>query len=405
VTPREIRIEDYDYSLPENRIPHQPLPDRASSKLLVCQSGAISDHVFRNLPSLLRSGDRIFLNETRVIPARLIFYRESGARIEVFCLEPFQSEYQQVMESRDSVRWTCLVGGAKKWKERELRMVLPGGNGDEEIVLSAEREGDLGDGQFVIRFSWSGTDCAFSEVLERAGRIPLPPYFNREPDIADSERYQTVFARYSGSVAAPTAGLHFTPEVLSELADKEVEIKKLVLHVGAGTFKPVSAELLRDHQMHGEWFDVSREVLADLTRNAEGRRIAVGTTSMRTLESLYWIGVKASLGQLGDVALLGQWEAYELPADLTWQQSVTALLQWMDERQMHSLRGNTSLLIGPGYEFKGCDSLITNFHMPKSTLLVLVSALIGEQWRAVYDHALSHDYRFLSYGDSSLLIP
>jgi len=193
--------------------------------------------------------------------------------------------------------------------------------------------------------------------------------------------------------------------VLSELADKEVEIKKLVLHVGAGTFKPVSAELLRDHQMHGEWFDVSREVLADLTRNAEGRRIAVGTTSMRTLESLYWIGVKASLGQLGDVALLGQWEAYELPADLTWQQSVTALLQWMDERQMHSLRGNTSLLIGPGYEFKGCDSLITNFHMPKSTLLVLVSALIGEQWRAVYDHALSHDYRFLSYGDSSLLIP
>jgi S-adenosylmethionine:tRNA ribosyltransferase-isomerase len=405
VSPREIKIEDYDYSLPEDRIPHQPLPDRASSKLLVCQSGTIFDNVFRNLPALLSGGDRIFLNETRVIPARLIFYRESGARIEVFCLEPYQSEYQQVMESCDSVRWTCLVGGAKKWKERHLKMVLPGENKDKEILLSVEREGELGDGQFVIRFSWSGSPCAFSEVLERAGRIPLPPYFHREPDIADSERYQTVFAKYSGSVAAPTAGLHFTPEVLSELADKGVEIKKLVLHVGAGTFKPVSAELLRDHPMHGEWFDVSREVLVDFTHTTQGRRIAVGTTSMRTLESLYWIGVKASLRQLGDVALLGQWEAYELPAHLTWQQSVTALLEWMDAHQMHSLRGNTSLLIGPGYEFKGCDALITNFHMPKSTLLVLVSALIGERWRAVYDHALSHGYRFLSYGDSSLLIP
>ncbi|MFN8699166.1 MAG: S-adenosylmethionine:tRNA ribosyltransferase-isomerase [Flavobacteriales bacterium] len=405
MTPSEIRIEDYDYSLPEDRIPHQPLPERASSKLLVCQAGAISDRVFRDLPSLLQSGDRIFLNETRVIPARLIFFRESGARIEIFCLEPYQSEYQQVMESRNSVRWTCLVGGAKKWKERYLKMVLSGVNEDHELVLSAEREADLGDGQFVIRFSWSGFSCAFSEVLERAGRIPLPPYFHREPDIADSDRYQTVFAKFSGSVAAPTAGLHFTPEVLSELADKGVEIKKLVLHVGAGTFKPVSAGLLRDHLMHGEWFNVSREVLIDLTRKSQGRRIAVGTTSMRTLESLYWIGVKASLGQLGDMALLGQWEAYELPSDMTWEQSVSALLQWMDGHQMHSLRGNTSLLIGPGYEFKGCDALITNFHMPKSTLLVLVSALIGGQWRAVYDHALSHDYRFLSYGDSSLLIP
>lgn len=405
MTPREIRIEDYDYSLPEDRIPHQPLPDRASSKLLVCQAGSITDNVFRNLPALLRGGDRIFLNETRVIPARLIFFRESGARIEIFCLEPYQSEYQQVMESHDSVRWICLVGGAKKWKEHHLKMVLCGANEDHELVLSVEREADLGDGQFVVRFSWSGFSCAFSEVLERAGRIPLPPYLNREPDIADSDRYQTVFAKYSGSVAAPTAGLHFTPEVLSELADKGVEIKKLVLHVGAGTFKPVSAGLLRDHLMHGEWFNVSREVLIDFTRNTQGRRIAVGTTSMRTLESLYWIGVKASLGQLGDAALLGQWEAYDLPSHMTWQQSVSALLEWMDAHQMHSLRGNTSLLIGPGYEFKGCDALITNFHMPKSTLLVLVSALIGEQWRAVYDHALSHGYRFLSYGDSSLLIP
>ncbi|MFN8776024.1 MAG: S-adenosylmethionine:tRNA ribosyltransferase-isomerase [Flavobacteriales bacterium] len=405
MSPQEIHINDYDYILPQERIPHQPLPERSSAALLVYEKGIIRNQVFRELPALLEAGDTLFINDTRVIPARMIFHRVTGARIEVFCLEPWKSDYQQVMESSGPVRWLCMVGGARKWKDNCLSMELPATNDRPAAQLQAFREEDMGDGQFLVRFEWEGSDDSFAAVMERAGRIPLPPYFNREVMEEDEVRYQTVFARFAGSVAAPTAGLHFTPEVMDELNQKGVNIQRLTLHVGAGTFRPVASEKLRDHPMHGEWFEVRREVVEALTAPTSGRRIPVGTTSMRTLESLYWLGVKAAQGILPHEPSLGQWEPYELDGSLSLREAMLALCDWMDKQGAPSIKASTSLLIGPGYSFHICDGLITNFHMPRSTLLVLVAALIGDDWKRVYAHALNHDYRFLSYGDSSLLLP
>jgi len=406
VNPSDIEIADYNFDLPAEKIPDQPLAVRDASRLLVSTNEAICDHVFTDLPDILYSTDVLFMNNTRVIPARILFFRPTGARIEVFCLEPDGMEYQQSMQSQIAVSWICLVGGAKKWKEAELILEIAEA-GHQSFYLRALKGEALGEGRYRISFEWNDPSLSFAEVLDRAGRIPIPPYFNREPEKEDLERYQTVFALHGGSVAAPTAGLHFTNELLQALASKSIASEYLTLHIGAGTFKPVSSITLSDHAMHGEWFEVTRELIVRLRDFQTGRRIAVGTTSLRTLESLYWLGVKVQSGQLvtGEYLMLGQWEYLTLPNQISLEQSMDALLNWMDGQDRKVLLANTSILIAPGYRFQVVQGLITNFHMPKSTLIVLVAALIGSRWRAIYNHALASGYRFLSYGDSSLLFP
>lgn len=403
--PKTLRIEEYDYPLSPEYIPDSPPADRSSSRLLHCDGGEIADRRFAELPELLQPADTLFLNNTRVIPARLIFSKPTGGQVEVFCLEPRGGEYATAMAATASSTWLCLVGGSKKWKEGFVHLAVPV-DGREPIVLNAERLGADKDGQFIIRFSWDAPMHTFADLLDRAGRIPIPPYFRREPNSSDRERYQTVFAKWAGSVAAPTAGLHFTDELLQQLNSRGIKTRQLTLHVGAGTFKPVSSDTLGEHPMHGEWFEVSRTIVEELSRPSTGRRIAVGTTSMRTLESLYWIGVKLSqhLHSDGDLRL-NQWENLSLPDEMSLSDALGQINAYMLQRDEHFLRAHTSLLIAPGYRFRVCDALITNFHLPKSTLLVLVAALIGSDWQRVYTHAIRNNYRFLSYGDSSLLVP
>jgi S-adenosylmethionine:tRNA ribosyltransferase-isomerase len=403
VNPKDLQITGFDYPLPPDRIPDHALPDRSASKLLCYDCGEISDRVFRDLPDILHPGDELFINNTRVIPARLLFTRKTGAVIEIFCLEPYETEYQQAMEMRGTSRWICLVGNAKKWKEPELVMELPSDSAG--VELRASRMESLGEGRHVVAFSWNDTTWSFAEILEAAGRIPIPPYFRREPDPEDKERYQTVFAQFAGSVAAPTAGLHFTKDILERTEDRGVRIAEFTLHVGAGTFRPVSAEKLADHPMHGEWIDVPVSVVEQLARTSSGRRIPVGTTSMRTLESLYWLGVKCGTAAAGDTLILEQWEDLTLPGDMPAEDAMHNLLMYLNREGRNSLRARTSLLIAPGYRFRLCSGLITNFHLPKSTLLVLIAAFVGDDWKSVYEHALGFNYRFLSYGDSSLLFP
>ncbi|MBX7050726.1 MAG: S-adenosylmethionine:tRNA ribosyltransferase-isomerase [Flavobacteriales bacterium] len=401
--PRDIAIADYNYFLPEDRVAQFPLPVRSDSKLLLFKSGSISDQFFYDLPDLLDRNDSLFMNKTRVIPARLRFRKSTGASIEIFCLEPIGLDHQQAMTATDTCTWKCLVGGAKKWKGFEiLNCEIPG-----SATLFAEmvrREDDA----FVIRFFWKPETISFSSILHEAGKIPLPPYFHRDPEESDLNRYQTVFAEKEGSVAAPTAGLHFTPEVLDKLALKGVDLNTLTLHVGAGTFKPVSVSNIGDHHMHGEVFSISVDALQKLMEHVGRRRIiAVGTTSMRTLESLYWLGLKISknLIESGQQPSLGQWESYDMEANLSLQESLDSILQWCQVHHMNEFSANTTIMIAPGFKFRICGGLLTNFHMPQSTLLVLVSAFTGEDWKKIYNHALSGNYRFLSYGDSSLLLP
>jgi len=399
--PQLLGIDQYDYSLPPSQIPDQALSDRSASRLLRYERGTVSDHQFCDLADLLRSGDSLFLNNTRVIPARLLMAKPTGGIIELFCLEPHSSDYVRALEARTGSSWVCMVGGAKKWKSGLLTTEVFG----TRTTLSAERLDTLGDGRFTIRFAWDDPNLSFGEVLERAGRIPIPPYFNREPEEDDRERYQTVFAQWSGSVAAPTAGLHFTPALLDRLRERGISLSHLTLHVGAGTFRPVTSKNLGGHPMHGEWFEVSRETIERLSVPAEGRRIAVGTTSMRTLESLYWLGSAIDDTSIQGELRVGQWDYLGNTTTLLPEEAIGRLLKWMVNKELDTLRVNTSLMIAPGYVFRICNGLITNFHLPKSTLLVLVAALIGEDWKKVYSHALDRNYRFLSYGDSSLLLP
>lgn len=400
--PRNIAIADYNYFLPEDRVAQFPLPVRSDSKLLLFKTGEISDRFFYNLPELLDAHDTLFMNKTRVIPARLRFKKSTGAVIEVFCLEPIGSDHQQAMAATVTSTWKCMVGGAKKWKGNErLTCEIPG-----EHELHAEMI-DRTEDAFIIRFTWQPESVTFSTILHEAGKIPLPPYFHREPEESDLNRYQTVFAEKEGSVAAPTAGLHFTDEILNALSSKGVGSNSLTLHVGAGTFKPVSATNIGEHHMHGEVFSISISSLKQLIQDLGKKRIiAVGTTSMRALESLYWIGLKLSEDGFPDNhhPFLEQWEPYETKSTLTTEQSLLKILNWCEKHQLHEFTASTSIMIAPGFEFRICGGIITNFHMPQSTLLVLVSAFVGESWRKIYDHALNHDYRFLSYGDSSLLL-
>ena len=391
----DIHIKDFSYELPDDRIAKYPLAERDTSKLLVYNKGNISHDIFRNLTAYLPQGALMVYNNTRVIQARLFFQKESGARIEVFLLEPHAPrDYEQIFQARGMCEWKCLVGNSKKWKTGALRLCTASENDD--IDLQVERVDDS-----VCRFLWKG-DMSFAELLERVGELPIPPYLNRHSEPNDKITYQTVYARIKGSVAAPTAGLHFTDRVLHDIDALGIEREEVTLHVGAGTFKPVKSETISGHEMHSEFISVKRSSIERLIAHG-GRAVAVGTTSVRTLESLYYLGVRAYNHQ--PLTEVEQWEPYETSPSLTAVEALEALLAWMDENGLDVLHASTRIIIVPGYKYHIVERLITNFHQPQSTLLLLVSALIGNDWHKVYDYALSHEFRFLSYGDSSILIP
>lgn len=409
--PRTIQIKDYSYELADERIAKFPLAERDQSKLLIYDRGEISERHFYDIPSLLPKGSLLVMNNTRVIQARLYFYKETGARVEILVLEPaLPREYQENFAQRGRTAWFCMVGGLKKWKQGPLTANVS--IGGEDIEVKAEKEPSLnqpvgerktlplvGDGGGVlITFSWTG-NYTWSEILEAMGELPIPPYLNRETEESDKQTYQTVYSKIEGSVAAPTAGLHFTQRVLDELDKRGIEREEVTLHVGAGTFRPVKSEDIGGHDMHTEHIAVSRHTIEKLIEHG-GRAIAVGTTSVRTLESLYWMGCN---GQTH----VSQWEPYEKPesAQLPVLDSLSALLKFMDDNELDVLHASTQIIIAPGYRYRIVERMITNFHQPQSTLLLLVSAFIGDDWHRVYDYALSHDFRFLSYGDSSILIP
>lgn len=404
MTPREIPIDIYNYELPDEKIARFPAAVRDESKLLIYGQGQINHCRFHDLPQLLHAGDSIILNDTRVIPARLMFRKPTGGQIEVFCLEPLDKSHQDAMSAQGETIWKCLVGGAKKWKaEGKLELELK--IRDYSVLVLCERIRQ-GEDCFLIRFSWSPSQFTFSEILDHSGQIPLPPYFNRHAEEEDIRRYQTVFARYEGSVAAPTAALHFTPRTFHDLKERSVEVGYLTLHVGAGTFKPVVSENLGGHAMHGEFFSVPVSLLRKLASANKGRTIVVGTTTLRTVESLYWIGCLLRHGKLSadqDLLSLGQWDAYDSQEECSLKESMNTIINYCEQRQLSEFSASTSIMIAPGFKFKVADALITNFHMPKSTLMVLVSAFIGDDWKSVYHYALDHDFRFLSYGDSSIL--
>ena len=397
---KHIQIRDYDYPLPDERIAKFPLTERDSSKLLVYEGGRISETVFRNLPSLLPEGSLMVFNNTRVIQARLHFRKgeaQDGALIEVFLLEPANPvEYQENFATKGSCSWYCLVGNLKKWKEGPLTRDFKIQNSN--YKLTAERIGTHGTSQ-EIKFEWDAS-LTWAEVIDAVGELPIPPYLNRKTQESDKTTYQTVYSKIKGSVAAPTAGLHFTKRVLADIDAKGIEREEVTLHVGAGTFRPVKSEDIGGHDMHTEHIAVHRQTIERLLAH-NGEAIAVGTTSVRTLESLYYLGVLASQGK--EDLHVPQWMPYEYNDSLSVKDALTALLHYMDERQEKVLHASTQIIIAPGYKYHIVRRMITNFHQPQSTLLLLVSAFIGEGWHDVYDYALNHDFRFLSYGDSSML--
>lgn len=406
--PKHIHIADYNYDLPDERIAKYPKAVRDESKLLLYRGGQISEDVFYNLPNYLPKGELLVFNNTKVIQARLHFHKSTGALIEVFCLEPHTPhDYQVNFATTRRVAWTCLIGNLKKWKEGKLERTI--NVGGKEVLLTAERVGVSGTGYEVV-FDWGDDTVAFSEVLEAIGELPIPPYLNRETEASDLKTYQTVYSKVKGSVAAPTAGLHFTERVLAALDNNGIERNEITLHVGAGTFKPVKSEEIGGHPMHSEWIAVKRESIERLLAHG-GHCVAVGTTSVRTLESLYYIGVMLHRNPDAhqDDLHVPQWMPYEYAASpelkLTTVEALRAIVDWLDRNKLPVLHTSTQIIIASGYEYHVVKAMVTNFHQPKSTLLLLVSALIGDNWRRVYDYALSHDFRFLSYGDSSLLIP
>ena len=400
---QEIAIAEYDYPLPDERIAKYPLAERDTSKLLLYKSGEIIEEKFSNLPGFIPQGALMVFNNTRVIQARLRFRKETGAQIEVFCLEPEQpADYQQMFQETKECVWQCLVGNSSRWKGGVLSQVINISGVD--VTLSVERISSV-DGANLVRFSWDG-GFSFAELLDAAGELPIPPYLNRKTEENDKNTYQTVYSKIKGSVAAPTAGLHFTPAVLAALDATGVQRGEVTLHVGAGTFKPVKSELIADHAMHEEYIEVQRGLIERLVA-AGGAAVAVGTTSVRTLESLYFLGelVYQSPDIAEDELFVGQWTPYNKPHTLSAVESLHALLRWLDAKGLDRVHSHTQIMIAPGYEFRIVKAIVTNFHQPKSTLLLLVSAFIGDDWRKVYDYALENDFRFLSYGDSSLLIP
>lgn len=395
-----IEIKDFNYTLPDERIAKYPLQQRDASRLLAYRNGKPEAFSFKDLPSLLPEGSIMIFNDTKVVPARLHFQRSSGAHIEIFCLEPvFPEEYVTMFDVTDKCRWKCIVGNVKRWKNDTLSLYNPDSDAlVAEMGLKAdliERQGETS----IVEFSWENS-LPFSRVLEVCGSIPIPPYLNRETEEIDLERYQTLYARFRGSVAAPTAGLHFTEPVLQSIRSRNIDMETVCLHVGAGTFLPVKSDLVAEHTMHREPFVITLSLLDKLIHRT-GSLIAVGTTSVRTLESLYYAGVRCI--ENGAPADVSQWEPYQREYPYTVEESLGALAAYMKERSLAELQLGTSIIIVPGYDFKVVDILVTNFHQPQSTLLLLISAFVKGEWKKIYDFALENDFRFLSYGDSSVL--
>lgn len=410
--PKHLSIQDYTYHLPVEKIALHPLNERDSSKLLVYHDGKIEQDVYKNIANYLPVSSFLIFNNTKVIKARLRFKKSSGAVIEIFCLEPNEkiNDYSVVMNKKASVRWKCMIGGLSKWKEELLEIV--GTVGNEQLQIKAKLIEKLTDA-YVVEFNWLPAEKSFAELLELFGDIPLPPYIKRKTEQQDAERYQTIYAKDEGSVAAPTAGLHFTEEVFKRLAQKNIETGFVTLHVGAGTFKPVKAATMQHHEMHAEWIDVSITFIEKLITQLDKNVVAVGTTSLRSIESLYWMGVKAYLQPSLQQLTLSQWEVYEAPlasSNITAKDALMALLNWLKNNNHQRLFTLSQILIAPGYVFKIAKAIVTNFHQPQSTLLLLVAAVTGNaiinkqaNWRNIYDYALQNDFRFLSYGDGSLL--
>lgn len=404
LNPKHIHISEYNYPLPDERIAKFPLPVRDQSKLLIYKHGEISEDVFTSLPDYLPKDSLMIFNNTKVIQARLHFRKETGALIEVFCLEPIEpNDYALNFQQTEHAAWLCMVGNLKKWKEGTLKreMTVKG----QPVTLTATK-GECRGTSHRIDFGWNNPDITFADILEVFGELPIPPYLNRETQESDKETYQTVYSKIKGSVAAPTAGLHFTPRVLERLKETGVELEELTLHVGAGTFRPVKSEEIEGHEMHTEYISVNRETIRKLIDH-DARAIAVGTTSVRTLESLYHIGVTlaGNPDATEEELHVRQWQPYESFEEIPAVVALQKILGYLDRHGMETLHTSTQIIIAPGYRYRIVKAMVTNFHQPQSTLLLLVSAFIGNNWKAVYDYALNHSFRFLSYGDSSLLIP
>ena len=401
---KDIQISDYDYPLPDGRIAKFPIKERDHSKLLVYRHGEISEDVFYNLPQYLPSGALMVFNNTKVIQARMHFRKETGALIEIFLLEPvLPADYEQMFQATGSCSWLCLVGNLKKWKGEPLKLEIS--VGDETFIFTARYGGECHTSH-RIDFEWDSEKVSFAEIIDAVGELPIPPYLNREAQDSDKTTYQTVYSKIKGSVAAPTAGLHFTDAVLSAIDKAGIDREELTLHVGAGTFKPVKSETIEGHKMHTEYISVHRSTLEKLVEHG-GSAICVGTTSVRTIESLYYMGLRLSKNpDLSEEQLhIDQWEPYETEATLSAVNAIKEIIAYLDRNNRTTLHSSTQIIIAPGYDYKIVKMLVTNFHQPQSTLLLLVSAFVKGQWRSIYDYALAHDFRFLSYGDSSLLIP
>ena len=398
---RYININDYDYPLPDERIAKFPLSERDSSKLLIYRGGEIIERHFSDIPEMLPEGSLLVFNNTKVVRARLVMHKPSGARVEVFCLEPHApADYEHAFSVKGESEWSCIVGNLKKWKEGAVE--IPFDYEGKSYTLQAYIA-ERGTREHIVRFVWSAP-MTFGQLLEYLGRIPIPPYLNRESEDIDNTRYQTVYSRFEGSVAAPTAGLHFTQPLIEGMRDKGFDFAEVTLHVGAGTFLPVKDEDATKHAMHTEHFDITLATLRKLRENY-GKIVAVGTTSVRTLESLSALAWRIKNGKAYDCEVVGQWELYDIPADFSGEEVLDILILYMEQQGLERLRAATEIMITPlGYNFRIVRNIVTNFHQPKSTLLLLVSAYLGEDWHRIYDYALANDFRFLSYGDSSLLM-
>lgn len=418
-TKPKLAIQDFDYTLPDSQIAYHPAPNRSDSKLLIWDEAIIGESTYAQIASFIPPNATLVFNNSKVIAARILFEKNETSTIEIFCLEPTENYIPVVlaMQATKKVEWYCLVGGAKKWKEDLLHKEVIV---DEQSIIFSAKKLQQTDGQFVIEFSWDHPSITFSEILTAIGNIPLPPYIQRKANEEDKDRYQTTYANEEGSVAAPTAGLHFSKEIFKRLSEKNILQKYLTLHVGAGTFMPVKSATIDEHNMHAEFIEVDISLITNLKSIAQEHGapkkdliapiIAVGTTSLRTLESLYWMGAKSFIYKrennkslpLNEMNL-GQWEAFELAEQqVSVQQAMNALIECLNQQQCHKLIAKTQLMVTPGYQFKICDGLITNFHQPKSTLLLIIAAITGEKWKSIYAHALANQYRFLSYGDGSL---
>jgi len=405
--PKYLSIADFDYLLPEEKIAFFPLEERDQSKLLIYKDENISEDIYLNIANYLPEKSFLVFNDTKVIKARILFNKETGAVIEIFCLEPYESinDYAVVFLKKKSVRWKCMIGAAGKWKQKYLEKKFKIGNN--EIILKAELVQKLSDA-YVVELSWTPGEYSFAEIIEKAGSTPLPPYIKRNASKSDVERYQTIYSKYEGSVAAPTAGLHFTEKIFSSLKKKSIETGFVTLHVGAGTFKPVKSETMQGHEMHSEWIDVTVNFIDRLIQNIGNNIFCVGTTSVRTVESLYWMGVKAMLHLNASIEELEikQWEVYEddlANNSVSAKDALQSLLNFLHAKKTERLFVRTQIIIAPHYQFRIIKGMITNFHQPKSTLLLLVAAMAGNEWKNIYDYALNNNFRFLSYGDGCLI--